>query len=64
MALKIVGMYATGPESVGNFVTEEQLEVARNQPSSRLAAGGRQTASYFPLRQNCPQILGLVRKVQ
>ena len=25
MALKIVGMYATGPESVGNFVSEEQL---------------------------------------
>ena len=29
-------------------------------PSSRLAAGGRQTASPLPLRQNCPRILGLI----
>ena len=28
-------------------------------PSSRLAAGGRQTALYFPLQQNSPRILGL-----
>ena len=28
-------------------------------PSSRLAAGGRQTALYFPLQQNRPRILGL-----
>ena len=30
-------------------------------PSIRLAAGGRQTALYFPLQQNCPRILGLVQ---
>ena len=29
-------------------------------PSIRLAAGGRQTCSYFPLRQNCLRILGLL----
>ena len=29
-------------------------------PSIRLAAGGGQTASYFPLQQNCPRILGLL----
>ena len=28
-------------------------------PSNRLAAGGRQTTSYFSLRQNRPRILGL-----
>ena len=48
--------FGPGPESGGDFVAEEQLEVARNGAG---AAGGRQTTSYFPLRQNCPRILGL-----
>ena len=30
-------------------------------PTIRLAAAGRQTALYVPLRQNCPRILGLAK---
>ena len=44
-----------------DFVTEEQLEVARNRAVHQSSSRRRQTASYFPLRQNCPRIMGLVR---
>ena len=41
------------------LVQRNNWRLRETGPSSRLAAGGRQTASYFPLRQNRHRILGL-----